>query len=93
MKLSYCPAQAEKIWCVRETVSDCSIYDLVVVAAAQAAQERGMCIPDDNAIVGFDGLFSSLTTTPLITTDQQLLPDKGKIAHKYVAVGWPCTIA
>ncbi len=57
-----------------------AFYDLMAVDAAQAAQERGLRIPEDIAIAGFDGLRSSLITTPSITTVQQPLQDMAQRA-------------
>jgi LacI family transcriptional regulator len=57
-----------------------AFYDLMAVDAVQAAHERGMRVPDDIAIAGFDGLRSSLITTPAITTVQQPLQEMGRKA-------------
>jgi LacI family transcriptional regulator len=57
-----------------------AFYDLMAVDAIQAAQERGLRIPTDIAIAGFDGLRSSLITTPAITTVQQPLQEMGRQA-------------
>lgn len=57
-----------------------AFYDLMAVDAAQAALERGLRIPQDIAITGFDGLRSSLITTPAITTVRQPLQDMGRQA-------------
>ena len=57
-----------------------AFYDLMAVDAAQAAQERHLRIPEDIAIAGFDGLRSSLITTPAITTVEQPLEKMGQQA-------------
>jgi DNA-binding LacI/PurR family transcriptional regulator len=57
-----------------------AFYDLMAVDAAQAAQERHLRIPEDMAIAGFDGLRSSLITTPAITTVEQPLEEMGQRA-------------
>ncbi len=57
-----------------------AFYDLVAVDALHAAQERGLRIPDDIAIAGFDGLRSSRITQPRITTVQQPLAKMGQQA-------------
>lgn len=57
-----------------------AFYDLMAADAAQVAQEHGLHIPQDIAIAGFDGLRSSLITTPQITTVQQPLPEMGRQA-------------
>jgi LacI family transcriptional regulator len=50
-----------------------AFYDLLAVDALRAAADRGLDVPGDVAVVGFDGLRSSLITTPTITTVQQPL--------------------
>jgi len=57
-----------------------AFYDLMAVDALQAAQERNLRIPEDIAIAGFDGLRSSLITTPQLTTVRQPLPEMGRQA-------------
>jgi len=57
-----------------------AFYDLMAVDALQAAQERNLRVPEDIAIAGFDGLRSSLITTPRLTTVRQPLPEMGKQA-------------
>ena len=57
-----------------------AFYDLVAVDALHTAQERGLRIPDDIAIAGFDGLRSSRITQPRITTVQQPLAEMGQHA-------------
>ena len=47
---------------------------------AQAAQERGLHIPSDLAIAGFDGLRSSYIARPRITTVEQPLAEMGQKA-------------
>lgn len=59
-----------------------AFYDLMAVDAVQAAQERGLQVPGDIAIAGFDGLRSSLITTPAITTVQQPLQEMGRKAMR-----------
>jgi len=57
-----------------------AFYDLMAADAAQVAQEHGLHIPQDIAIAGFDGLRSSLISTPQITTVQQSLTEMGQQA-------------
>jgi LacI family transcriptional regulator len=54
--------------------------DLLAVDALRAASRRGLTVPGDVAIAGFDGLQSSLTTEPQITTVQQPLREMGQRA-------------
>jgi LacI family transcriptional regulator len=57
-----------------------AFYDLLAVDALRAAADRGLDVPRDVAVVGFDGLRSSLITTPTITTVQQPLRSIGQQA-------------
>ena len=57
-----------------------AFYDLVAVDALHAAQDRGLRVPQDIAIAGFDGLRSSLITQPRLTTVQQPLAAMGQQA-------------
>lgn len=57
-----------------------AFYDLMAVDALDAAQDRGVHIPDDVAIAGFDGLHSSLISKPRLTTVQQPLNQMGQRA-------------
>lgn len=55
-----------------------AFHDLVAVDALQAILERGLRIPQDIALAGFDGLKTSLLTSPPITTVKQPLRDIGE---------------
>jgi len=57
-----------------------AFYDLMAVDAMRAIHEAGLSVPDDIAIVGFDGLRSSLITSPPITTAKQPLEQMGQEA-------------
>lgn len=57
-----------------------TFYDLMAVNALDAVQDRGLSVPEDVAIAGFDGLRSSLITKPRITTVQQPLNKMGQRA-------------
>ena len=57
-----------------------TFYDLMAVDALHAAHERGLRVPEDVAIAGFDGLRSSLITNPRLTTVQQPLKQMGQRA-------------
>lgn len=57
-----------------------AIHDLVAIDALQAAIDRGLRIPDDIAIASFDGVPSTLVTTPPLTVVRQPIPEVGKQA-------------
>jgi LacI family transcriptional regulator len=54
--------------------------DHVAIDAAQTAVQRGLRIPDDLAVAGFDNIPSSLITTPALTTVHQPQIEMGKRA-------------
>lgn len=45
-----------------------AFHDYVAIQALRAAIDRGLRVPEDIAIAGFDGMYSSLITTPPLTT-------------------------
>ena len=55
-------------------------HDLLAVDGLRAATERGLRVPEDVAIAGFEGLRSSLLTTPAITTVAQPLMEMGRLS-------------
>lgn len=55
-----------------------AFHDYVAIDAHQAILERGLKIPQDVALVGFDGLNVSAFTTPPITTVSQPLAEIGR---------------
>ena len=55
-----------------------AFHDYVAIDAHKAILERGLSIPDDVALVGFDGLSVARFATPPITTAIQPLADIGR---------------
>lgn len=58
--------------------------DLIAVGALKAAFEWGRKVPDDLAIVGFDGIDITELTVPRVTTVQQPIYEIGKLAMEEV---------
>lgn len=54
--------------------------DKSAVGALQAAAERGLTVPTDLSVTGFDDLDLSRATTPLLTTVRQPLQEMGRMA-------------
>jgi DNA-binding LacI/PurR family transcriptional regulator len=54
--------------------------DNVAIEALRFATNRGLRVPDDVAIAGFDGMYSSLITTPSLTTVRQPVQEIGQRA-------------
>ena len=57
-----------------------AIHDLVAIECLRAAKERGLRVPDDVAIAGFDDWRASLTTDPPLTTIHPPLEEIGRKA-------------
>jgi DNA-binding LacI/PurR family transcriptional regulator len=55
--------------------------DLLAVGALRAAAEHGRRVPDDLAVVGFDGSEEGAYSVPTLTT---IDPDKAAIAERAV---------
>ena len=54
--------------------------DLMAMGVLQAAQARGLRIPDDLAIIGFDGLPLTAFTSPPLSTVEQPVAEMGRAA-------------
>ncbi|MHA6764618.1 LacI family DNA-binding transcriptional regulator [Streptacidiphilus sp. PAMC 29251] len=54
--------------------------DKAAVGAMRAAQERGLRVPDDLSIAGFDDIDLSHSTVPMLTTVRQPLAEMGRLA-------------
>jgi LacI family transcriptional regulator len=52
----------------------------VAVGTLQAARERGLRVPEDLSIAGFDDIDLSQATDPPLTTVRQPLREMGRIA-------------
>jgi LacI family transcriptional regulator len=54
--------------------------DNIAIGTIRAARERGLSVPDDFSIVGFDDLEEAEIVTPALTTIRQPLAEMGRIA-------------
>jgi LacI family transcriptional regulator len=54
--------------------------DKIAVGALHAARERGLRVPDDLSVAGFDDIDLSRATFPALTTVRQPLQEMGRIA-------------
>ncbi|MEK7809663.1 MAG: LacI family DNA-binding transcriptional regulator [Chloroflexota bacterium] len=54
--------------------------DVLAIGAMQSAAEMGVVIPDDLSIIGMDNIYSSLMTTPALTTMSKSKYEIGKQA-------------
>jgi LacI family transcriptional regulator len=57
-----------------------AIHDGAAISILEAATERGLRVPKDLAIAGFDDIHSALLTDPPLTTVHQPLTQVGKLA-------------
>ncbi len=57
-----------------------AFHDYVAIDVLRAAADRGLRVPEDVAIAGFDGMHSSLITTPPLTTVKQPVQEMGERA-------------
>jgi len=57
-----------------------AFHDYVAIQALQAATDRGLQVPEDVAIAGFDGMYSSLITSPPLTTVKHPVREIGQQA-------------
>jgi LacI family transcriptional regulator len=54
--------------------------DMLAIGAMQAARGRGMRVPEDLSVVGFDDTFEASIVTPPLTTVRQPLAEMGRMA-------------
>ena len=58
--------------------------DLMAFGAMQAIREKGMKVPDDHSIVGFDDMYFSSISSPQLTTVAQPLKEMATQAFKSI---------
>ncbi|MBP1947886.1 LacI family DNA-binding transcriptional regulator [Virgibacillus litoralis] len=52
--------------------------DLIAIGVIQGAREKGLNIPDDLSVIGFDNTILATTTVPALTTIAQPIEDMGE---------------
>lgn len=60
-------------------------HDLLAIEAMQIAAERGLQVPEDIAVAGFDGITSTQIISPALTTVRQPIPEVGRQAMDMLA--------
>src|SRR5581483_8822522 len=63
--------------------------DLLAGGALRAAATRGLHVPADLSVIGFDDIPAAAAATPPLTTVRQPLLEKGRIAGQLLLEGWP----
>lgn len=58
--------------------------DETAIGVVEAARRRGLRVPQDLSVVGFDDTILATLATPALTTVRQPLPDMGKVALRTV---------
>jgi DNA-binding LacI/PurR family transcriptional regulator len=66
-----------------------AVTDQFALGVLQAARERGLRVPQDLSVVGFDDVPAAATADPPLTTVRQPLLDKGRLAGKFALESWP----
>lgn len=57
-----------------------AFHDFVAIEVLRAASDRGLRVPEDIAIAGFDNMYASLITIPPLTTVSQPVQEIGQAA-------------
>lgn len=57
-----------------------ALNDMMAIGALQALHKRNLRVPDDVAVVGFDGIPLTQYTSPALTTVAQPVTEMGKVA-------------
>jgi LacI family transcriptional regulator len=59
--------------------------DMLAIGALQFARHRGLRVPEDLSVVGFDDTFEASIVTPTLTTVRQPLAEMGRMAVALLA--------
>ena len=69
---------------------DLEAVDVMALAAMEVAKDRGLAVPHDVSIVGFDDVREAAAATPPLTTINQGIVEKGRrAAHLIFDRGTP----
>ena len=69
-----------------------AMSDELAAGVLDAAAERGIAVPDDLSVVGFDDTQTATSTRPALTTVHQPLVEKGRTAARLLLDGAPPTV-
>jgi DNA-binding LacI/PurR family transcriptional regulator len=67
-----------------ETTAILAMSDVVALGAIDAARARGLRVPEDLSVVGFDDIEEAATACPPLTTVAQPAVEKGRVAARLV---------
>ena len=65
-----------------------AMSDQLALGALDAARDRGIRVPEELSIVGFDDVPAAARSTPPLTTVRQSHLDKGRTAGQLIVDGW-----
>jgi DNA-binding LacI/PurR family transcriptional regulator len=66
-----------------------AVTDQFALGALRAAKYRGIRVPEELSVVGFDDVPAAATSDPPLTTVRQPLLEKGRMAGKFALEPWP----
>jgi DNA-binding LacI/PurR family transcriptional regulator len=69
-----------------------AMSDELAAGVIDAATERGVAVPGDLSVVGFDDTHTAASTRPALTTVRQPLVEKGETAARLLLEGAPATV-
>jgi len=72
-----------------ETTAIIAMSDVLALAAIDAARARGLRVPQDLSVVGFDDIPDAATADPPLTTVAQPIVEKGRIAARLIFEAGP----
>ncbi len=72
-----------------DTTAILAMSDIAALAAMDAARMRGLRVPDDLSVVGFDDVPEAAAADPPLTTIAQPIIEKGRLAAKLIFEGGP----
>jgi DNA-binding LacI/PurR family transcriptional regulator len=67
-----------------QTTAIAAMSDILALAAIEAARRRGLRVPDDLSVVGFDDIPEAATASPPLTTIAQPIAEKGRVAARLI---------
>jgi DNA-binding LacI/PurR family transcriptional regulator len=72
-----------------DTTAIIAMSDVLALAAIDAARARGLRVPQDLSVVGFDDIPEAATADPPLTTIAQPIVEKGRLAAKLIFEAGP----
>jgi DNA-binding LacI/PurR family transcriptional regulator len=78
------PYAAELLAARPETTAILAMSDVLAFAAIDAARSRGLRVPEDLSVVGFDDVPEAATSSPPLTTVSQPAVEKGRLAARLI---------